>query len=530
MVWGWIKEREAEAAMRQAGKDWQRLCWEVDLYMGELRDSLSDHDIEDISFHSQGCFAPVGIVARCCLTNGPITDAEARIFNIIDMTKRTAEVYNKRHAAGEPFYDDAIIIIEYLIQFAALEQRARGEAYRPAQDRVIALLERIAQAAFLADAFVSEEEIARFSYITSELREWAADNIDDWVERYRIPALPGVEEPDPQERKRGEASDEDASDHPGGDAPDAGDEDLSGAEDENAPKSSDGAGADVPDASETPPVIDDKDTLEACLADLHKLVGLQTVKAEVETLANLARIMSLRKEKGMSTPELSFHVVFTGNPGTGKTTVARILSRLYRHLGLVSKGHLIEIDRSGLVAGYIGQTALKTTDVVKKALGGALFIDEAYALAGHSEMDFGAEAIETLLKLMEDNRDDLVVIAAGYIAPMEAFLSSNPGLRSRFARRIDFPDYTAGEMLQIFERLANGASYRLDEGARTALEVYFDAAVRMKNDTFANGRDARNLFEKVMSAHANRIARLSDISEDALVLIRHEDVLAVAGG
>jgi SpoVK/Ycf46/Vps4 family AAA+-type ATPase len=187
------------------------------------------------------------------------------------------------------------------------------------------------------------------------------------------------------------------------------------------------------------------------MAQLDALVGLENVKKDVKNLVNLMKVRKLRQENDLPVPPMSLHMVFMGNPGTGKTTVARLISSLYASIGVLSKGQLIEVDRSGLVAGYVGQTALKTQEVIKSALGGVLFIDEAYSLSSGGENDFGREAIETILKAMEDHRDDLVVIVAGYDEPMQKFLSSNPGLESRFNKYFYFQDYTGEQLMAIFK-------------------------------------------------------------------------------
>jgi Holliday junction resolvasome RuvABC ATP-dependent DNA helicase subunit len=260
-------------------------------------------------------------------------------------------------------------------------------------------------------------------------------------------------------------------------------------------------------------------TLDELLAKLDKLVGLTTVKGEIHTLVNVARVKEMRKKEGLKSPTTSYHMVFVGPPGTGKTTVARLVSQIFHSLGLLSKGHLIEVDRAELVAGYVGQTAIKTDACVKEALGGVLFIDEAYSLAGGSDQDFGNEAIETLLKLMEDNRNDLVVIAAGYRDRMESFIDSNPGLRSRFTRFIDFPDYTPDELTTIFTRLVEEEGYKLDAGvAETVRKKMFDAYIA-RTPTFGNGRMVRNLFEKTITAQANRLANASPTRDQLCTLI-----------
>ena len=201
------------------------------------------------------------------------------------------------------------------------------------------------------------------------------------------------------------------------------------------------------------------ESMEDLKKELHSYIGLDEVKKEVETLINLVTIQKLRKENGLPVNDLSLHMVFSGNPGTGKTMIARLMARVYKNLGILSKGQLVEVDRSGLVAGYVGQTAIKTSEVIEKAKGGVLFIDEAYALTNRGGNDYGQEAVDTLLKAMEDHRDDLIVIVAGYVGPMEEFIHSNPGLESRFNRFLHFPDYTVEEMMAIFDMRCKQSGY-----------------------------------------------------------------------
>lgn len=258
--------------------------------------------------------------------------------------------------------------------------------------------------------------------------------------------------------------------------------------------------------------------------ELNSLIGLASVKKEVETLTNFIKIQQTRAAKGLKTSAVSYHCVFTGNPGTGKTTVARILAKIYKKLGVVSKGHLVETDRAGLVAEYVGQTAVKTNKIIDSALDGVLFIDEAYSLISGGENDFGKEAIATLLKRMEDNRDRLIVILAGYTKNMKDFIDSNPGLQSRFNRYIEFPDYSAGELLQIFEANMKKYEYRFGEGAREYLQQYFENEVAHKDANFGNGRLVRNVFEKSLERQANRLAHEVNLTTDRLSQIEIEDL------
>ena len=266
-------------------------------------------------------------------------------------------------------------------------------------------------------------------------------------------------------------------------------------------------------------------SLDDCMEQLNKLIGLEKVKKDVNSLINLVQIRKLREERGIKQPAMSLHLVFSGNPGTGKTTVARLLAQIYHEIGLLSKGHLIETDRSGLVGGYVGQTAIKTQEVIKSALGGILFIDEAYSLAQESENDYGKEAIDTLLKAMEDHRDDLIVIVAGYPALMEKFLYSNPGLESRFNKFIYFEDYNDIELYEIFMLMCQDSNLSLDEGAEDYLKQYFKKVYENRSKNFANGRAVRNLFEEVITNQANRLAPQRDITDEELNTLTYEDFL-----
>ena len=260
--------------------------------------------------------------------------------------------------------------------------------------------------------------------------------------------------------------------------------------------------------------------------ELDDLIGLEDVKKEVRSLANFVKVQKQREAKGLKTAKVSYHLVFYGSPGTGKTTVARIIGRIYKDLGVLKKGHTVETDRSGLVAKFMGQTALKTDTVVQQAIHGVLFIDEAYALVpeGGGGQDYGQEAISALLKRMEDYRDSLVVIIAGYKDEMQRFIDSNPGLQSRFNRYIDFPDYTGEELTDIFKMYMKKNQYTLSSDAETYLRERFDYAVAHKDRNFGNARYARNVFEKSIQQQANRLEGKTNLSKEELTELTVADL------
>ncbi len=288
-------------------------------------------------------------------------------------------------------------------------------------------------------------------------------------------------------------------------------------------KASDGGDGEKPVEPEEklPP----KENMDDLKKELDSYIGLEEVKKEVKNLINMATVYKLRRDNDLPNPDMSLHLVFSGNPGTGKTMIARFMARVYHSLGLLSKGTLTEVDRSGLVAGYIGQTAIKTSKVIENALGGVLFIDEAYTLTSKTENDFGFEAVDTILKAMEDNRDDLVVIVAGYTELMQDFIDSNPGLRSRFNKYVDFDDYTAEEMLGIFKLNCDKSLFVLEPEAEAQIKEYLTLVSEAAGE-FGNARGVRNTFEKILTEQANRIAELDSVSRDDLMKITKADVVA----
>ena len=271
-------------------------------------------------------------------------------------------------------------------------------------------------------------------------------------------------------------------------------------------------------------VVEDARSLTDLLEEVNNLIGLKNVKSKVNDLIIYQKIQKMREKEGLNAVKSTLHLSFTGNPGTGKTTVARIIGRIYKQLGLLSKGHFIEVSRTDLIAGYQGQTALKVKNVIEKAKGGVLFIDEAYSITENEQSDsYGRECITELTKALEDYRNDLVVIVVGYSEPMKNFFSSNPGLKSRFNTFIEFEDYNTKELLEILISMCKNNDYDLTEKAKVKLNDFFETELQNKKENFSNGRMVRNIYDDLVMNHARRIVSIKNITKEDLLLITDLD-------
>lgn len=271
---------------------------------------------------------------------------------------------------------------------------------------------------------------------------------------------------------------------------------------------------------------DDPRTLSELLGELNSLIGLETVKTKVSDLIAYQKVQKLRRENGLFSTKSTLHLAFTGNPGTGKTTVARIVGRIYKQIGLLSKGHFVEVSRTDLIAGYQGQTALKVKKVIEQAKGGVLFIDEAYSITeNHHSDSYGRECLTELTKALEDYREDLVVIVAGYTEPMNHFFASNPGLKSRFNTFIEFSDYSQSELYEMLQKMCKENDYVLCDEAANLLQSYLEDQVSSKTENFANGRLVRNTYEHLVMNHARRVSQLTAPNRDDLSTIAESDFI-----
>ena len=401
-------------------------------------------------------------------------------------------------AIGKTVLADGLPVLIKAVQGFAFAD----SSYRPDQDPVVTLLNDVLDAGLAADKFPSEAEAWASSRVLTKLRQITLqDPIEPPEEQSSplvmtdvVPETPLAERPSPP-------------------TPTSARGDLPASVSSMPP----------PQPRKAPPRPSQPDSIHALLTQLNALVGLESVKEQVETLVNLAKVRALRTERGLPSPDISFHLVFSGNPGTGKTTVARILGRIYGALGMLSVGKCMEVDRSALIGQYLGQTTTKTADVLTRSFGSVLFLDEAYSLTDGDASDYGDEAISVILKFMEDHRDDFVLIVAGYTDKMQKFLASNPGLHSRFSRVIEFPDYSLEELVEIFRRMCVSDGFTLEEGAKTRLLNTIGARLEPRPTHFANAREVRKVYERALERQANRLAG-TFCTDEELNLLRVEDI------
>lgn len=495
LAWAWSNLLDQSAPSHPPKTESHGASQSAKNALGELTSELAKIDKENRipwqeSYEKYAYEYTRAIATLVAGSDGQIRQSQRTFIRSVWPDPGTAEKYDWAYwdvvtgnAQNEDFYRGTVEFMEGCIDVLAQRMTNSGtDQYRSENDLVISTISKISDA-MIASAPYAPQEAEKLSKILSRLREHA---------------LRVEEELRPFVTKTAESE-----------------------EDTFAPLFLEDKPEAAPDTTPAPMSFDKS------LKALHQLVGLSEVKEKVEGLANLAKIFELRKQSNLPVPDISKHIVFTGNPGTGKTTVARIISQIYGSLGLLSSGHLIEVSRSQLVGGYVGQTASKVQQVVTKAIGGVLFIDEAYSLVGKGENDYGAEAIETLLKLMEDHRDNLVVIAAGYPTEMEQFLSSNPGLRSRFARTIHFPDYEIPELLEIYQLMVRKSGYQLEDAAQSAINEKIGQLYATRTENFANAREIRNIFERTVAAQANRLSTSSTDAVDLGLLIAADVTTAV---